>query len=60
MKKATAARRARRTHCPALKAKVALGALRDDKPLAQLCQDYDLHGNQVLKRKTQRIEHAGG
>ena len=32
------ARRTRRSHSPAFKAKVALAALRDDKMMAKLCK----------------------
>ena len=34
--------RARRVHSAGFKAKVALAALREDKTLAQLCQEFDL------------------
>lgn len=37
------ARRARRTHTPAFKAQVALAALREDKTLAELVKQYELH-----------------
>jgi transposase len=57
-KKATAARRVRRTHSAEFKARVALAALRDDKTLAQLCQEFDLHANQIAEWKRQLIERA--
>lgn len=44
-KKSSVARRVRRTHNPEFKARVALAALREDKTLAQLCQEFDLHAN---------------
>jgi transposase len=40
-------RRARRTHSPAFKAKVALAAIKGEKTLAELAQLYDVHPNQI-------------
>ena len=57
-KKQTAARRVRRTHNPQFKARVALAALREDKTLAQLCQEFDLHANQITEWKRQLVERA--
>ena len=42
-KKAGVAKRVRRQHTGAFKAQVALAALREDKTMAQLCQEFDLH-----------------
>lgn len=36
-------RRPRRTHSPEFKAKVALAALRGDKTLAELAEQFELH-----------------
>ena len=55
-KKAGVARRVRRTHSPEFKARVALAALREDKTLAQLCQEFDLHPNQITEWRRQLIE----
>jgi transposase len=41
----TMARRTRRTQAPAFKAKVALAAIKGEKTLAELAQQYDVHPN---------------
>lgn len=51
-------RRPRRTHQPAFKAKVALAALRNDKTLAELCQQFDVHPNQITDWKSQLLANA--
>ena len=43
------ARRTRRTYGPAFKAEVALAALSDDKTIAELCKDFELHASQVIE-----------
>ena len=53
-------RRARRTHSPAFKAKVALAALKGEKTLAELAQHYDVHPNQITAWKAQLAEGAAG
>jgi transposase len=45
------ARRIRRTHAPAFKAKVALAAIKGEKTLAELAQQYDVHPNQITAWK---------
>jgi transposase len=59
-KKATVARRIRRMHSPEFKARIALEALRETKTMAQLCQEHDLHANQIIDWKRQLIEGATG
>jgi transposase len=53
-------RRTRRNHSPALKAKVALAAIKGDKTLAELAQQYDLHPNQITSWKAQLVNAAAG
>lgn len=52
------ARRTRRTHSAAFKAQVALAALRDDRTMAELCKEYEVHCSQVLDWKRQLLEGA--
>jgi transposase len=54
------AKRARRTHSPIFKAKVALAALKGEKTLAELAQQYDVHANQITAWKAQLAEGAVG
>jgi transposase len=42
-------RRPRRNHTPAFKAKVALAAVKGEKTLAELAQQFDIHPNQVTQ-----------
>ena len=44
-------RRPRRNHAPAFKAKGALAALKDEKTLAKLAQQFDVHANQITQRR---------
>jgi transposase-like protein len=46
-------RRARRNHTPAFKAKVALAAVKGDRTVAQLAEQFDVHPNQVMTWKAQ-------
>ena len=46
-------RRARRNHTPAFKAKVALAALKNDRAIAQLAEQFDVHPNQITSWKAQ-------
>ena len=46
-------RRPRRNHSPAFKAKVALAAIKGDRTLAQLAEQFDVHPNQITAWKAQ-------
>ncbi|MGH8379219.1 MAG: IS3 family transposase [Gammaproteobacteria bacterium] len=46
-------RRARRNHTPAFKAKVAFAAIKGDRTLAQLAEQFDVHPNQITSWKAQ-------
>ena len=46
-------RRTRRNHTPAFKAKVALAAVKGDRTLAQVAEQFDVHPNQVTSWKAQ-------
>ena len=52
--------RARRNHAPAFKAKVALAAIKGEKTLADLAQQFDIHSNQITQWKAQLLEGAAG
>ena len=47
-------RRSRRNHTPVFKAKVALAAIKGDRTLAQLAEQFDVHPNQITSWKAQR------
>jgi transposase-like protein len=46
-------RRPRRNHTPAFKAKVAIAAIKGDRTLAQLAEQFDVHPNQITTWKAQ-------
>ena len=46
-------RRPRRNHSATFKAKVALAAIKGDRTLAQLAEQFDVHPNQITSWKAQ-------
>ena len=54
------ARRTRRNHTPAFKAKVALAAVKGEKTLTELAHLFDVHPNQITQWKGQLLEGAAG
>ena len=53
-------KRPRRNHSAAFKAKVALAAIKGDKTLAELSEQFDVHPNQITQWKAQLLERAAG
>jgi transposase-like protein len=51
-------RRKRRNHKPAFKAKVALAALKGDRTLSELSEQYDVHQNQIQDWRKRLLENA--
>ena len=49
-------RRPRRNHTSAFKAKVALAAVKGEKTLAELAEQFDIHPNQITQWKSQLQE----
>ena len=53
-------RRPLRNHSPAFTAKVAIAAIKGEKTLIELAQDFDLHPNQIKQWRDQLLEGATG
>ena len=51
-------KRPRRNHSPAFKAKVALAAIKGEKTLAELAQQYDVHPNLINQWRSRLLEGA--
>ena len=52
-------RRPRRNHTPGFKAKAALAAIKGDRTLAELAEQFDVHPNQITSWKAQLEGGAG-
>src|SRR5699024_3963427 len=50
--------RKRRNHASSFKAKVALAAVKEDRTLAELAKQFDVHPNQVTAWKRQLLDNA--
>jgi transposase len=53
-------RRPRRNHSPAFKAEVAVAAIKGEKTLAELAQQFDVHPNQIAQWRAQLLDGASG
>jgi transposase-like protein len=51
-------RRPRRNHSAAFKAKVALAAVRGEKTIAEIAQQFEVHPNQVADWRKQLLQRA--
>ena len=51
-------KRPRRNHSPAFKARVALAAVKGEKTLAELAQQYDVHPNLINQWRSRLLEGA--
>ena len=49
------ARRPRRNHSPAFKAKVAVAAIKGEKTMIELSQEFDVHPNQIKQGSGQNM-----
>jgi transposase-like protein len=56
----TMTRGPRRNHSPAFKAKVAVVAIKGERTLIELAQDFDVHANQIKQWRDQLLEGATG
>ena len=52
-------KRKRRNHSPSFKAKVALAAVRGDKTMPELAEQFDVHPNQIQDWRRKLLDQAG-
>lgn len=50
-------KKSRRTHSAEFQAKVAVCAIRGDKPLSVLAEQFEIHPNQVLEIRQYALKH---
>ena len=53
-------RRPRRNHTASFKAEVALAAIKGEKTLSELAEQFDVHANQITQWKSRLLEGAAG
>ncbi len=53
-------RRPRRNHSAKFKSRVALAALKSEKTLVELSEQFDVHANQITEWKNQLLNSAEG
>lgn len=53
-------KRIRRNHSPAFKAKVAIAAIKGERTLAELSEQFDVHVSQIKQWKDQLLDNAAG
>jgi len=51
-------RRKRRNHSSAFKAKVALAAIKGDRTMAELSEQFDVHANQIQDWRRRLVQEA--
>ena len=51
-------KRTRRNHSPGFKAKVALAAMKDDKTIAEIAEQFEVHPTLVTEWRRQLLERA--
>lgn len=52
-------KRTRRNFSPALKAKICIEAIREEKTIAELAEEYEVHSNVIRTWKKEFLERAG-
>jgi transposase len=53
-------KRPRRNHAASFKAKVAIAAIKGEKTIAELAEQFDVHPHQIAEWKTRLVDQATG